>query len=256
MKKNIIRIVTILVLIGFSANLQAQVPDRSAKFRLSVTSNIRARVLIQPRVRGAAPINGTTNLTANLPRGTYVVEVSAAGYESQRRVVALDRNMSLNFTFQSSQPASPAGARLSITSNVNGARIQISGPKKTAGTAPFAGNLPRGSYTITIAAPGYTTQTQTINLQQNENLHFNLQPPLATIQVIIQPENLNKMVNDPLSMVAIYDNGVLMNGTVFTLQPGRHTIQIVSGGMSTETTFNAEAGRTYTINPYLSINIE
>ncbi|MBB6480362.1 PEGA domain-containing protein [Spirochaeta isovalerica] len=255
MNKNIIRFFTICMLAGLVAGLPAQTTRRGTTFQLSVTANVRANVLVQSRDnRSFSPIKGTTNLNVALPAGTYTIEISAPGYPAQSRVVVMDRNRAENFTFQTQRRS--AGAQLNITSNVNGARVDISGPRSISGTAPFRMELPQGSYTVSVSAPGYSSQTQTVNLQRNENLHFNLQQPLATIQVIIPNESLNRTINNAMSQISIYDNGILMNSTVFTIQPGQHTIQVRSGGFATQSTIIAEAGRTYTIRPILSLIIE
>jgi len=257
MKNRFIRIITILMLTGVVLTLPAQTTRRNSTYQLSVTANVTASVLIQSRDnRNFSPIRGRTNMNVTLPAGTYSLEVSASGHASQTRIITMDRNKAENFTFGTTRRQQPVTARLNITSNVNGASVVISGAGNYSGTAPFRMEIPQGNYTVSVSAPGYTMQSRTLSLQRNENLHFNLQQPLATIQIVIPSESLNRTTNNPMSLINIFDNGMLINSPVFTVQPGQHTIQVISGGFATQATLIVEGGRTYTIRPSLSLSIE
>lgn len=214
---------------------------------LNVTSNVDGTSI---QVRGPSNTQGNAPFRADLPRGNYTITATARGYDTQTQTVNLNSNKRVDFQLQ------PTTARLNVTSNVNGADLRISGPTNTQGNAPFRVDLPLGNYTITASAEGYDTQTNVINLQRHENVHFNLKKSNATVQIIIPSESLNMKDVNARSLIRIFDNGTEIDGANFQIRPGQHTIQIVSGGLMIQTTIIAEAGKTYTIKPQLTLIVE
>ena len=259
-KKRLVVIPLILLFLGSTMNISAQSTSGgsrrgSATFQLTVTANITASVTIKSQNNKSIPqVNGTTTFVQAMVPGNYNVQISAPGYVSQTQIVILDANKAVHFDLL------PVTARLTVTSNVNGAAVQVTGGIGKGGTvngnAPFHKDLALANYSVAVSANGYISQTKTVNLTRNSNLHFNLQPAMGTVQVIIPPESLNKKDVNARGKIQILDNGTVMNGTTFQLRPGQHTIQIISGGLMTQTTFNVEAGITYTIRPVLTLIVE
>ena len=222
----------------------------TSTFQLTVTANISASVTItNPAIKGFTALNGNTTFVQALVPGKYTVKVSAEGYIAQTKTVNLTENQTVNFQLQ------PALVRLKVTSNVHGASVQVSGAGTASGNIPFQKNLTLGNYTVSISANGYESQSRAVNLQSAQNIHFNLKTAMGTLQVVISPDSLNKRDIYAREKILIIDNGIEMDGMNFQLRPGQHTIQIISGGLWTQTTINVEAGKTYTIQPTLSLEI-
>ena len=106
-----------------------------------------------------------------------------------------------------------------------------------------------------MVAGGYVTQTKSLDLLSDTNFHFELQPAMGTVQVMVSPDSLNKSDIYAREKILIIDNGIEMESLSFQLRPGQHTIQIISGGLWTQTTIIVEAGKTYTIQPTLSLDV-
>lgn len=119
----------------------------------------------------------------------------------------------------------------------------------------FNQQLSQGSYTITVSAPGYYTETREINLSGNQTLNVNLRMMTADVTIRIPSQFIAKEPG-AVDRIRFYDNGeLLQGGPVYRLSPGQHTIRIESGGLWIQGTFNFEAGKTYIIEPTLSLGI-
>jgi hypothetical protein len=236
--------------INFSANQSLNYQLQPALMRLKVTSNVNgARV----QVSGASRANGPAPFQKDLITGNYTVSISANGYVPQSRAVNLQSAQNLHFNLEF------ATVSLNVSSNVPGAKIQVnmvnSKDPATFGSIPFQKNMVLGSYSITVSAGGYTTQTKQLELSRDTNFHFELIPAMGKLQVVISPDSLNKRDIYARDKILIIDNGIDMEGLNFELRPGQHTIQIISGGLWTQTTINVVAGKTYTIKPVLSFEV-
>ncbi len=223
---------------------------QAALVRLKVTSNVNGALV---QFSGAGTASGNAPFQKDMTPGNYTVSISANGYEPQSRSINLQSAQNVHFNLVLST------ASLNVTSNVKGAKVQFSNPavKGSAGTGtiPFQKNLVLGNYSITVSAGGYVTQTKSLNLTRNANLNFELQPAMGTVQVRVAPDSLNKSDIYAREKIQIIDNGIEMESLSFQLRPGQHTIQIVSGGLWTQTTIKVQAGKTYTIQPVLSLKV-
>ena len=254
-KKILLAILVVLLFVGLTMDISAQSASggrsrRGSTFQLTITANVPASVSItNPMEKAFTALNGNTTFVQALVPGKYTVKVSAPGYIAQTKTIDLTANQTVNFQLQ------PALVRLKVTSNVHGASVQVSGAGTASGNIPFQKNLTLGNYTVSISANGYESQSRAVNLQSAQNIHFNLKTAMGTLQVVISPDSLNKRDIYAREKILIIDNGIEMEGMNFQLRPGQHTIQIISGGLWTQTTINVEAGKTYTIQPTLSLEI-
>ncbi|MDA3938175.1 MAG: PEGA domain-containing protein [Spirochaetia bacterium] len=236
--------------VDLSANQTVDFQLQPALVRLKVTSNVNGSLV---QFSGAGTASGNAPFQKDMIPGNYTVSISANGYVPQSRAVNLQTAQNVHFNLEK------ATVSLNITSNVSGAKVQISNPavkgSASSGTIPFQKNLVLGNYTITVSAGGYVSQTKSLDLTRDTNFHFDLKPAMGTVQVMVAPDSLNKSDIYARDKIQIIDNGIEMESLSFQLRPGQHTLQIVSGGLWTQTTINIEAGKTYTLQPVLSLKV-
>ncbi len=210
---------------------------------LTVTSNVvNASVEISSINQSFGTMRGNAPFTAPLDKGRYTVTVSAVCYVSQSKQINLSSSATLNFNLEVENYS------LSVTSNVVNARVQIKGSAINGtlnGNTTYNTVLPPGSYNVKVNAPGYFALTKTVQLNGTQSIDFQLQPKTAKLNVVILNEILNYTVSNPAGQVMIYDNGKLVTGTNIQLNPGQHTIRIVSGAFAAQQTINVRAGETY-----------
>ena len=167
----------------------------------------------------AAPDGGTANYlsstTPPLPAGTYTVTVTASGYASQSAAVTLGAGQfaRADFTLAAYTPSvtnTPLNTAPVLGGNVTGlagvlATLTVTDSNSntvatyTTGTAqngtayyqsPTSPALPAGTYTVTLNAPGYVSQTATgVTLQTSmfTEVDFALQRNYSSYQFPISP---------------------------------------------------------------------
>ena len=211
---------------------------------LTVTCNVYGAVVeISTPFKNGTSVSGPAPFSAVLDKGSYSVRVSAPGYKSQSKPVNLSASTTVNFNLEAES------YNLSVTSNVSGARVQIKGSPINGtinGTVTYSTALPAGTYTVKVNAPGYYALEKTVTLRGAQTVDFQLQPQTASLTVVIPNEILNYTISNPASQVMIYDNGRQISGSSIRLNPGQHTIRVVSGGFAAQQTINVRAGENYT----------
>ena len=102
------------------------------------------------------------------------------------------------------------------------------------------------------------TETEQVNLNGNQTIDFRLKPAMGKVVIFVNGQDLNKKDLQGRQYLEIYDNGqkLPLNQFDFDLNPGQHTIQIVSGALMSQVTINVEAGRTYVLEPFMNINVK
>lgn len=226
-------------------------PVQPATFGLTVNaSQPFAEVFINGRSYGRAPVS-----TQVMP-GTYSVVVRAPNMLEWSQTVSVT-----NAPVVLSASMRPQSNQLTVNANVAGAQVFING--NPAGQTPFSTQLPPGSYSIIIKAPGYLDYSQSFVMNGPQVIAASLQPATAMFQVSIPPSAVNTdLKGGHWSQIQIYVDGVLqrMNGNASLLDgqlfPGRRVIRIVAGGLAAETVIDVQAGRTYSIEPFLGITVK
>jgi hypothetical protein len=218
-------------------NLDADKPS------LKVNCNVRgATVVIGSPYQNGNVARGTAPFSAVLDKGSYSVTVSAPGYASRTQSINISAATTLNFNLEVENYS------LSITSNVADARVQIKGSAINGtinGNTTYSTVLPPGAYKVKVNAPGFYALEKTVQLSGSQSVDFQLQAKTAMLNVVIPNDILNYTVSNPAGQVMIYDNGKKVNGSNIQLNPGQHTIRIVSGGFAAQQTINVRAGETY-----------
>jgi hypothetical protein len=216
-------------------------------FPLNISSNVAgAQVYLNGKLSGQTPFG------LRVVGGTYEIRVTAPGYADFQQRMNVRSPTQINAMLQG------MSSQLSISSNVNGAEVIING--NPAGRTPFMGQMPMGSYSVRVRAPGY------IDFQQD--LVIGNGP--AQINAILQGATASWQLNMPESLVnkgngrdqgqhrnvQFWVDGALQNGFAGQLMPGRHVLRFISGELAVETQVDIQAGRAYVFEPFLGLNIK
>lgn len=221
---------------------------------VTIVSNVQgADVIInegQPfSQRGKAPF------TANLPMGgaPYNIRVTAPGYLDFNQTVSVTGPVTVTANLQ------PAMVPLVLNNLRPGAEIFLNGARiGVANSATFTAQVAPGTYTLTIRLGGFldfTTQV-TVGAAAPQTIAPVFQPQPASYSFNI-PANIQNpdMKGNPWSQIRLFIDGVAQKDFRGQVTPGRHTIRIVSGAFAFETSFDFEAGKAYSFEPFLGLNI-
>jgi hypothetical protein len=191
-----------------------QPPPQPVQGSISVNANIPgADVYINGANVGRAPLNYA--VPAN---GTYSVQVRAPGYNDFSTNVTVSGPVQVNATLT----PQIINYSISINSNVQGAEILINGNR--AGTTPFSAQVPAGSYTVLVRAPGYFDFTQ--NVVVNGPIQVNATLQGMTYQLSVDAANYRG--------ADVFINGNQAGKTPFVgmLQPGTYSVVVRAPGFS------------------------
>lgn len=211
-----------IVLVALLALLA--ITGASAQSRVTLTvvaSEGPAQVILNGRLLGTA----NPSFSASVTPGTYELIVRKAGLpEFKQTIVVGSAGLTVNATFGSTvivtPPPASANHKLTVQSNVVGADVYINGV--LAGKAPFTGQVPAGSYTIVVKAPGYKDFTQGVRISGD-----------AVINAILEGGSVLQ-VNANVPGAQVYLNGSLV-GTVpysASMPGGTYTVVVKAPGYS------------------------
>ncbi len=198
---------------------KAEVPPKPTSYRLTVRTdppNAQVRLLGTK----AAYKPGVA-----LPPGTYTVEISQKGYESQRttaRIVDSDATLSVTLVKQ----PEPTQYRLTVQTEPPGAQVRLRGTRTVyrPGVA-----LPPGTYTVEISQKGYESQRTTARIVDSD----------ATLSVTLvkQPEptqyRLTVQTEPPGAQVRLRGTRTVYRPGV-ALAPGAYTVEVSQPGYETK----------------------
>ena len=218
--------------------------------QLSVNSNVNgASVLINGNPAGQTPFSGT------MPNGSYTVVVRAPGYmDFSQNIVINGGPLQVNAMLQGQNQ------QLSVQCNVNGADVYING--NPAGKTPLGAQVPQGSYTIQVKAPGFSDFSQNVVVGNGPAMvNAFLQPMLATWQLRL-PETMRNKDSKSRDSIQIWIDGAPQNvvqGPIMAagqLTPGRHVVRLAAGGLFSETQVDVQVGQAYTFEPFIGISVK
>ncbi len=219
-------------------------PPQVIQHALSVSANIQgADVYINGNPAGKTPFS------SQIPAGSYTVLVRAPGYLDYSQSIVVNGPVQVTANLQ------PLSAPLSVSANVQGADVYVNG--SLAGKVPYSAQLPYGSYTIVVRAPGYTDFSQSLALSGPAQVNASLQPLMASWQLSVPDAYVNKdLKGGHFSQIMIYVDGAQQRQSSGQILPGRHVIRVTAGGMAVEAVIEAQAGKTYLIEPFMGLGIK
>lgn len=222
-------------------------PPPPQNYSLQVNANVAgAEVIINNVSAGRVPFS------AALAPGSYTLVVRAPGYTDFSQNLVISGPVTVNANLQALLvPLILNNLRPGAEIFLNGARIGV------ANSATFSAQVAPGTYTVTIRLGGFldfTTQV-TVGTSAPQTIApvFQPQPASYTFNIPAGIQNPD-MRGNPWSQIRLYIDGAAQKDFRGQVTPGRHTIRLVSGAFAFETTFDFEAGKTYTFEPFLGLN--
>ena len=160
-----------------------------------------------------------------LAPGRYSVEVSQAGYETQRLTVTLaDSDVTVPVTL--TKQSEPERYRLTVRPDPANAKIRLVGVK--AAYKPGVALAP-GRYTVEVSQTGYETQRLTVTLADSDvtaPVTLTKEPEPERYRLTVRPDPANAKIR-LVGVKAAYKPGV-------TLAPGRYTVEVSQAGYETQ----------------------
>jgi hypothetical protein len=156
-----------------------------------------------------------------LPPGTYTVEVSQAGYASQRTTARIvDGDVTLSVTL--AQQPEPTQYRLTVQTDPPGAQVRLRGTRTVYRPGVL---LPPGGYTVEVSQPGYETKQVAARIDAGDvtlpvTLVRRVEPTQYRLTVRADPSNARvRLVNSSFT----YRPGV-------PLPSGDYTVEVTGRG--------------------------
>lgn len=241
-------------LISISALILALVPAAVFAQRTATqpAAPVNHQLTIAVNPAGAAIFVDGTQIKGNVATvtaGMHTVTTKAPGYIDFTTSVNVSAAMTLPITMQ------PLTYALSINvSNVKGAQVVLNG--NVVGIAPFNTQLPGGGYTVTLQAPGFMPYSESFSMTGPKSINVALQPAMGMIQIKLPASAVNTdMKGSHWSQIQVFIDGVPQKGQTFQVPPGRRLIKITSGGLQVESFYDIVAGGSYTLEPFMGLNL-
>jgi hypothetical protein len=218
-------------------------------YDLVISSNVNgADVYINGNPAGKTPFR------AQVPSGSYNVQVKAAGYVDYNQSIVVGNGPTrLNALLQG------LSYQVSIDANVHGALVFINGQQ--LGQTPYAALLMPGSYTLLVRAPGFLDYQAPLEVSGAQAFNVSLQPATASWQLRV-PEGMRNKDSGQGRGIQLWIDGApqaIAQGPASAagqLTPGRHVIRIASGDLLAETQVDVQLGKAYVFEPFLGISVK
>lgn len=231
-------ILIVLISVAGLAFGQSGATGRTGRVRtwqITVESNVSGATVYVDGVRQA---QGTPT-TLNIAQGDATIRVEAAGYRAYEETISVAGNRTITVQLQ------PDSSTVVVQSNVRGAQVSVDGRAQSGGT-PLRLELPQGTYRFDVSASGYRSVTDTVFINRDQTLTFNLEP--ITYRLDIQ-SNIRGAV--------VYINGRRVGGAPHReeLQPGTYEVRVEADGYTsfqTSLTLNAAATVIAELQPALA----
>lgn len=231
-KKTILIFITLLVITSLFA------PPRNV--RVQINSNPQGATV---KVKGLNVPIGATPVVSQFTLGEkYIITFSKPGYKDKTIVYHCDgspifANLESEIAFY----------RVTVNSNVNGADVFVNG--SFSGKTPFISSLQGGTYSIRVAASGYTDYNVTINLAADQQIFANL-----------NPLNSRLTINSNINGASVFINGNMVGKTPFSgiFPPAVYNISVRQAGFKDfNTTVNLVTEQSIFANlePFFGITI-
>lgn len=172
--------------------------QRVVSLRLEANENAAGRILIDSNV-GAATISidgqeygAPPVVVERPPLGFHTVRVVAEGYEDFRETceTALAKDCQIDAVL------SPVGTPVIVETTAPNAELYVDGV--FLGTLPYTGKVPTGPHRIEVRAPGYRTESRTLNLAMSNtarSLDVSLAPEGTPTPDEVQRERLLRNIS-------------------------------------------------------------
>jgi nitrogen fixation protein len=220
---------------------------KAAGYQVTINTNV-----VDPAIYvDGAPIAG--NSVVLLP-GNHSLRITAQGYQDYNTTLKVAGPMQVNAQL------AIAGFLLTVTSDVRGASVSINNAVK--GTVPYSEYLPPGTYMIAVAAPGYMNYVTSVALNGPMTVDAQLVSSApATVSFIIPREFLDKNNKDPHGQIKILVDGKVVSvrgdPKSIKVQPGQHTIEVTSGGLTVQTaSFDFAPGASYSVELFMELQMK
>ena len=182
-------------------------------------------------VAGETKNSGTTGATFYLTEGTYKVTVSKEGYVTKTTTVYLHSDRTITVTLEPEVHeytltvyTSPAYCNVEVTDGDT-----WSANSGADGECKFT--LEEGMYHVTVSKEGYKAQTQTVNLDSNKAVSFNLEPEVKEYVLTVYVDPIGATVEVGGQTKIVPSTGYVD----FTLEEGEYTVTIYKDGYDTVT---------------------
>jgi hypothetical protein len=254
-----------------TTNLNFNVTANTSSGAISgtVTSASGGTAISGATVSDSGGASSTTNSSgvytlAGLSPGSHTLTASAGGFTSATQTASVTAGTTQNLAFSLSPAPTTGAVTGAITSAsggtpIGGATVSDSGGAGTtansSGTYTLAG-LAQGSHTLTVSAPGFTPQAQTVSVTAGttQNMSFSLTsgpPPTGTITGTVMATSGGTAI----SGATVTDSAgatVTTNGsgayTLSGLPPGSHSLTASATGFTSQVqTATVTAGTAQTI---------